>query len=70
MVFSYAVKLNGVKYLPGTEVPVDKDGNEINEPIPAKLEPEKSPLEETKEVFKQKADETIKKSKGGRKPKQ
>lgn len=66
MVFEYTVKHNGKKYLPGEDVPLDKET-----PTPTnEVKPEKSTLEQAKEVFEQKAVETSKKSKGGRKPKQ
>ncbi len=70
MVFDYTVKIDGIKYLAGTDVPIDENGNLIESNKPIEKEPEKNPLEQAKEVFEQKADETVKKSKGGRKPKQ
>ena len=74
MVFDYTVKVNGIKYLAGIDVPIDENGNLIeNKPIekkPIEKQPEMKPLEQAKEVFEKKADETVKKNRGGRKPKQ
>lgn len=70
MVFDYAVKYNGKHYLAGEDVPMEKE----KAVAPKKAEVEEKPvvnvsLEEAKEVFVNKAKETEKKSKGGRKPK-
>lgn len=70
MVFGYTVKINGIKYLAGTDVPIDENGNLIESKKPIEKESEKSPLEQAKVALEQKAEETAKKSKGGRKPKQ
>lgn len=70
MVFGYTVKINGIKYLAGTDVPIDENGNLIESKKPIEKETEKNPLEQAKVVLEQKAEETAKKSKGGRKPKQ
>ena len=70
MVFEYTVKYNGKRYLAGEDVPMEKEKTVA----PKKAEVEEKPvvnvsLEEAKEVFVNKAKETEKKSKGGRKPK-
>lgn len=70
MVLDYTVKYNGKRYLAGENVPDEAFGNVKQKPIPTEPKSEKNTLEQAKEVFEQKAEETAKKSKGGRKPKQ
>lgn len=72
MVFGYKVKYNGKRYLAGEDVPMSKE--EVDEFLGTTEIKEEKPvvnasLEEAKEVFVNKAKETEKKSKGGRKPK-
>lgn len=72
MVFGYKVKYNGIRYRAGEDVPMSKE--EVEEFLGTTEIKEEKPvanasLEEAKEVFVQKAIETEKKSKGGRKPK-
>ena len=72
MVFEYTVKYNGKRYHAGEDVPMSKE--EIAEFLGTTEVKEEKPvvnasLEEAKEVFVEKAKETEKKSKGGRKPK-
>ena len=72
MVFGYKVKYNGTRYRAGEDVPMSKE--EVDEFLGTTEIKEEKPvvnasLEEAKEVFVNKAKETEKKSKGGRKPK-
>lgn len=71
MVFEYTVKYNGKRYLAGEDVPMETE--KAVAPKKAEVKEEKTvvnaSLEEAKEVFVNKAKETEKKSKGGRKPK-
>lgn len=71
MVFEYTVKYNGKRYLAGEDVPMETE--KAVAPKKAEVKEEKpvvnASLEEAKEVFVNKAKETEKKSKGGRKPK-
>lgn len=70
MVLDYTVKYNGKRYLAGENVPDEAFGNVKQKPILTENKPETNSLEQAKVVFEKKADETVKKSKGGRKPKQ
>lgn len=70
MVLEYTVKYNGKRYLAGENVPDEAFDDVKQKPMPTESKSEKSTLEQAKEVFEQKAVETSKKSKGGRKPKQ
>lgn len=71
MVFEYTVKYNGIRYKAGEDVPMEVEETEA--PKKAEVKEEQpvvnASLEEAKEVFVNKAKETEKKSKGGRKPK-